>query len=150
MANTTNKNKLTDRKKLGLSIIVLVLAVILFNPTTYNMIKKQFVKNSSRYIEMIAYSKAQDSFSKKYFIVQENDFAKSFFEGKMDIVSEDELCNITGGDKDIILIYEKQTEKVDKFVKENSGQELILNSGTDIEFRSAKIKRVNETCNVSK
>lgn len=149
MASIQAQNRIKNLAKFLAAVLVLVILWAFFNDSTYNLIKKGLVKNADKYIEMYAYTKSKPSFTDKYFIVQGNDTAKSFFKKEINIVSESDLDSVKCSEGETILIYEKPSQKINEFVKGKGGEELTLNKGTDIEFYIAKIKGSTESCNVN-
>lgn len=133
--------------KFILAILVLVSLVIFLNDSTYNVIKKYFVKNSDKYLEMYAYTKSRSN-TEKYFIIQENSSAKSFFGKDVKTIEEKDIKNINCSNSDIILVYEKKSGVIGDFLKKREGQEIVLNRGTSIEFYSSKISKSLESCKV--
>ncbi len=149
MANTAEKqNRIKNIVKLLLAVLVLLVLWAFINDSTYNTIKKPFVKNSDKYMEMYAYTKSKPSFTNKYFIVQGNDTAKSFFRDEVNTVSENDLDNIECSEGETLLIYEKPSDKISDFVKKKEGEVLALNKNTAIEFYVARISGSGESCNV--
>lgn len=149
MANTQTKNKkIKNAVKFCLAVFILFSLWVFFNDSTYNLIKKQFVKNSDKYTEMYAYSKSRPSFLDKYFIVQGNAVAESFFKKEVNIVNGDDLSSIKCSNEEIVLLYEKPDTKISDFIKKMKGEELTLNKGTNIEFYVGKIKSLGKSCNI--
>lgn len=150
MANTQQQkqNNLKNIAKFFLAVIVLIALYIFFNDSTYNIIKKQFVKNAEKYTEMYAYSKSKPTTNEKYFIIQDNETAKSFFRKEVKVTNENDLNNIPCSKEETILLYEKPSQKISDFIRKKSGEEIVLNKGTEIEFYAAKIKQSAESCNI--
>ena len=148
MAGTTKTDKTGKNLfKLGLAILVLVFLGLFLRPETYTLLKKQFVKNSNKYIEMYAYAQSRP-LDKKYFVLQGNDVAKSFFRDQVSFVNEDGLKNLSCTSRKTVILYEKSTSKVQNFIKKEGGTELTLNSGTDIKFYAAIVKNKGGTCKI--
>lgn len=134
--------------KFSLALLVLVVTVILLNSSTYNIIKKHFVKNSDKYLEMYAYTKSKPNKTEKYFIIQGNKSAESFFGKEVKAVEENNLGSINCSNAEIVLVYERPSDTIKKFVNKRQGEEIILNRGTNIEFQAAKIKNTSQSCKV--
>lgn len=151
MANTEaakQNKKLKDIAKLFLAIVVLIALYVFFNDSTYNIVKKPFVRNAEKYTEMYAYTKSKPAFYEKYFVLQGNDTAKTFFRKEVRVTNENDLSSIPCSKEETILIYEKPNEKITEFVQKKGGEEMALNQGTEIEFYVARIKKSAESCNV--
>lgn len=148
VANTQAQNKIKNLAKFLVAIMVLMFLYAFFNDSTYNLIKKKFVHNADKYTEMYAYSKSKPAFFEKYFVIQGNETAKSFFKKEIKMTKEDDLNNIPCSKEETILIYEKPSQKISDFIQKKDGEEMALNKGTDIEFYVAKIKKSTESCNV--
>lgn len=149
VANIQGKNKTAKNLvKFLLAVMVLIFLWVFFNDSTYNVIKKKFVKNADKYTEMYAYTKSKPAFLEKYFIVQDNKQAESFFRKEVKTVGEKDIGDISCSKEEIILLYEKPSTNISEFVQKKGGEELMLNKGTDIEFYAAKIKNTTESCNV--
>lgn len=140
MANTPAQNKIKDLSKLLFAILVLVMLWALFNDSTYNAIKRLLIKNGDKYTEMYAYSNSKPAYMDKYFIKQGNESAKSFFEDSVNVIDEDALSNVKCSKEDIVLVYEKRSDKVSAYIKGKNGEELKINPGTNIEFYVGIIK----------
>lgn len=149
MANIQRGNKTKNLVKFLVAALVLVILWAFFNDSTYNTIKKGFVKNADKYLEMYAYTKSKPSFTDKYFIVQGNEAAKSFFKKEVNVVDEGGLNSVKCSGSETVLLYEKPSRKISDFVRGKGGEELVLNRGTDIEFYIAKIKVSAESCNAN-
>jgi len=149
VANTQpqKQNKRKNPAKFLLAVMVLIALWAFFNDSTYNIIKKQFVKNTDKYTEMYAYTKSKPTFFEKYFIVQDNEAAKSFLRKEVKFVEEKDIENISCSNEETVILYEKPSLKISEFVQKKGGEELVLNKGTDIEFYAAKIKKSAESCN---
>ena len=149
MANIQAENKkLKNLVKSLLAVMVLITLWVFFNDTTYNIVKKAFVKNADKYTEMYAYMKSRPSFVEKYFVLQGNDTAKSFFHKEASFTDEDNLDGVKCSKEETILIYEKTNQKISDFVRKKDGEIFTLNQGTDIEFYAAKIKSSAESCEI--
>jgi len=149
VANTQAQNKtIKNLVKFFTAILVLILMWSFFNDSTYNLFKRHFVKNADKYIEMYAYTKSKPAFTEKYFVLQGNDKAKSFFRDEVSFTDEENLEKIKCSKDELILIYEKPSTKVNDFIQKKGGEELVLNKGTDIEFYVAKIQGSPESCKV--
>lgn len=149
MANTQEQNKkIKNLVKFLLAVMVLILIWAFFNDSTYNVVKRQFVKNADKYIEMYAYIKSKPAFNEKYFIVQNNKQAESFLRKEAKAVEEKNIDSISCSKDETILLYEKPSQKISEYIQKKGGEELMLNKGTDIEFYAAKVKGSTESCNV--
>jgi len=142
------QSRLRNLVKFLVAVLVLVLLWAFFNDSTYNLLKKKLVKNSDRYMEMYAYTKSKPAFMQKYFILQGNDAAKTFFKKEVAFTDESSLDKIQCSDEEILLIYEKPSQKISEFVKKREGEEIIFNQGTNIEFFIAKVRSTKESCSV--
>jgi len=149
VADTAKKqSKIKNIALFLLAVLVLFVLWLFINDSTYNLIKGYFVKNSDKYTEMYAYAKSRPGSSEKYFVVQGNEEAKSFFRNEAAIISEDSLGNIKCSGSDTYLIYEKPSDAINKLSKEKGGEELSLNKGMDIEFYVIKFKGNADSCNL--
>ena len=145
------QNKIKNILKVLTAFTVLVFLWIFINDSTYNIIKKPFIKNSDKYIEMYAYTKTKPSFTNKYFIVQENDSAKSFFRGEAKFVSENNLNTIDCSEEDAYILYEKPSDKINNFVLQKGGETFTLNQGMNVEFYAVKLNKENaDSCNLGR
>ncbi|MEK7447536.1 MAG: hypothetical protein AAB632_01950 [Patescibacteria group bacterium] len=150
MANTQaqKQNKIKNLVKFLVAIMVLILLWAFFNDSTYNIVKKEFVKNADKYTEMYAYTKSKPAFNEKYFIVQENKQAESFFRKEVKAIDEGDIDNISCSKDEIIILYEKPSQKISEYIQKKEGEALVLNKGTDIEFYAAKVKGSTESCSL--
>ncbi len=148
MANTAKQDsKGKNIFKLSLAVLVLVLLGIFLYPGTYNVIKKHFVKNSGKYLEMDAYAKSKP-LDKKYFVLQGNDVAKSFVEDQANFVNETGLKSLNCPSQEMMLIYEKPTKNINDYVKKEGGEVFTLNPNTNIQFFAAIIKSKGGACKI--
>lgn len=149
MANTAKKqSRLKNVFLFLLAVLVLFVLWIFINDSTYNLIKSYFVKNSDKYTEMYAYTKSRPASTEKYFVVQGNEEAKSFFRSEVNTANESGLNDIKCTDKETYLIYEKPSDTISRFAKEKKGEELTLNKDMDIEFYVIKFKSNADFCNM--
>jgi hypothetical protein len=97
---------------------------------------------------MYAYTKSKPVFFDKYFIIQENKEAKSFFKKEVNVVEEKDIENISCSNDEIIILFEKPSQMISDYIQKKGGEEMVLNQGTDIEFHAVKIENTTESCNV--
>lgn len=121
------------------AFLVFIFIFIFGSKSYYNTFKSFIVKDSKKYIEMHAYAKTKPG-QDKYFIIQDNEEAKSFLGEDVRFVKESELESLSL-EKDTVFLYEKGAETIEKFLKEKKGTEISLNKGTEIEFLVGAVER---------
>jgi len=143
-----SKGKIVKNYKFLAALGILAFFVVFSTSYIQDPLNLVFNKNAKIYTEMYAYAKTKSKFADKYFVLQGNKGALSFFHDEVEAVEEDDLENVCSGNDTALLIYEKDSEKIRNFVQKKNGANIIWNSGTEIQFYTANIKGLEKSCHV--
>ena len=129
------------------SLTILMLLYIFINNNTYNFIKSLYIPNWQKYVEIKAYISIQPKDIEKYFIVQDNDYVKSYLAGVSTIKSSNEIVSREPTDGSIWL-FARPDEAIIKKAAASNADITALNSGQNIEFYVARFTSVPKSCRV--
>lgn len=142
--------KVTSLKKITKFLLVILMVLIIYifvNRTTYNFVKSLYIPNWQKYVEMNTYLKIQAKDVEKYFIVQDNENVKTYFEEVQQIKFIEDVSRIESVDKSI-WVFVRPDDAILKVAKGFGADIIIINSGENIEFYVARFANIPNSCRV--